>query len=42
MKNLSDVSSRKFNRIIKGYYYRNGQQTWSISRKEKSNLDTLA
>ena len=35
MKNLSDVSSRKFNRIIKGYYYRNGQQPWSIPEKKK-------
>lgn len=42
MKNLSDVSSRKFNRIMKGYYYRNSQQPWSISKKEKNNLDTLA
>lgn len=42
IQNLSDVNSRKLNGIMKGYCYRNGQQPWFISKKEKNNLDELA
>lgn len=42
-KTLSDVNSRKLNGIMKGCYYRNGQQPWfNLQKRKKNDLDTLA